>query len=82
MAEPYRYDVKLAGGKVPLDVGLGKQLGIVVQDPVYVFTREEDVNPRKVLQQGDEEYIIHNKAWFGATDKARMLVTEYTYEPQ
>jgi len=75
--ERLKYDVKISGGKVPLEPMLGNTLGILVQDPVFVFNNEDDINHRKVLQQGDEEYLITNKAWFGSTDKARMFVTEY-----
>lgn len=78
----HRYDVKLAGGKVFVDVGLGKAVGILVQDPVYVFSQEDQVKPRKTLQQGDEEYFLQSGAWFGATDKARMFVTVYDQEAE
>lgn len=74
-----RYDVKLSGGKVDIDVAPGHKKGILVQDPVYVFSKEDDIKPRKTLQQGDPEYLINKRAWFGSTDKARMFVTEYIY---
>lgn len=72
-----RYDVKISGGRVFLDSSPGMVLGITVQDPVYVFSKEDSVSSRKVLQQGDDEYLIEKGAYFGATEKARMFVTEY-----
>lgn len=77
--EPYRFDVKISGGKVPLDPPVGTEFGITVQDPVDVFS-DPDHKPRKHLEQGDEEYIITGRAWFGSYDKARMFVTEYKSE--
>lgn len=77
MTEPYRYDVKIAGGKVSIDVAPGTELGIAAQDPVYVFTSEGDLMPRKIIGQGDPEYFIQRKAWFGSMGKARLFVTVY-----
>lgn len=76
---PYRFDVKISGGKVALDPPMGTEFGISVQDPVDVFS-DPDHKPRKRLEQGDEEYFISSKAWFGSYDKARMFVTEYYVE--
>lgn len=73
---PYTFDVKISGEKVALDPPMGTEFGIAVQDPVDVFS-DPDHKPRKHLEQGDEEYFIDKKAWFGSYDKARMLVTEY-----
>lgn len=78
----YRYDLRLTGGKVPLDPPPGTSLGIVVHHPVYVFACENDNTRMMILQQGDEEYLFTRRIWVGATDKARLIVTEYHDEPQ